>query len=1043
MIHGAMAPQFHRIDLPHAAFSETLNRLGIHRSYVLYTGNDDFRKNTAGALEAFARLPESLRSTHQFVFNQIPVREEFDAQLQRFGLSSDEVVVTGHVSDADLVVLLNACEVFLFPSLYEGFGLPVLEAMACGAPVLGGDNSSIVELIEDPAARFDARDPAAVSGALGHALSDADFRRECGERGLQRAKAFSWERSARRVLDELDEAVRRKQATFRGMAAPRRKLAVFTPLPPERTGIANYSAELLPELAKRFTIDIYTTAEYTDDFRLSPNFRIRPWQEFAECADRYDGVIYQIGNSPFHVPMFDLLEDHPGIVVLHDFFLSSAYAWLDQHGGRPGSFARELEHCHGAIALRSLADLGIAEAKRIYPCSRRVVERSLGIIAHSPGIHALLAKYGGAHLARPIRVIPHLRTLRPQLARADCVALRSRLGYADGDWVVCSFGFIADTKLSDRLIEAMVVSGLQHDRSVHLVFVGELDGGKYGELVRELVRNSAMAERIRITGFVDTGEYNDYLGVADVAVQLRTHSRGETSGAVLDCLAHGLPTVVNAHATMNDYPSEVVLRIGEAADTAELSTALRQLREDPLAAHALGKAGRAHIGKEHAPAKVAVDYAAAIEEFLQRDDYLGVRSVTRDIADALDVGPSRGEGLDPIAACESLIGAGNPTPTLIVDLSDVVRTDYGTGIHRVVRNLTRELIDQHGSGDARCLPAALDGNSYLVAGAYARDRLGRGGYHDGERIVFGPGNTLLMLDSAWSDPWRFTAMLREADARGTEIVGFVYDLIPVRHPETCVPFMPEVFRKWLEQTVRMSHAIVCISRATADDLAAYIEEAGLPHRSGLRIHYVHLGCDLDGEPLDGADAGLKAVFDRTDRPVFLNVGTLEPRKGHADVLDAFEHLWADGEDAALYLVGKTGWNMESFTARLTTHPEFGKRVFWRERSSDADLDYAYRHASALIQASYAEGFGLPLLEAARHGTALLCSDLPVFREVAGDDATWFAAGCHASIAEAVRQFLRSQVQGRKKPASRHVRTWKDAAGDLVRVLGAYEAYRTL
>jgi len=252
--------------------------------------------------------------------------------------------------------------------------------------------------------------------------------------------------------------------------------------------------------------------------------------------------------------------------------------------------------------------------------------------------------------------------------------------------------------------------------------------------------------------------------------------------------------------------------------------------------------------------------------------------------------------------------------------------------------------------------------------------------------------------------------------------------------------MPPVFRHWLEHIVRASHAIVCISRSTADDLIAFITENGLEHRSGLRIHYAHLGSDLDGANLGDPTSEIITVFGDS-RPTFLMVGTLEPRKGHVEVLDAFEQLWSNGCDLGLCLIGKPGWKMEGFVERLQSHSEFKKRLHWLERPNDADLDFAYRHAAALIQASHAEGFGLPLLEAARCGTPIVCSDIPVFREIAGDDASFF----ESRSVEALTQVLRRFMERREPPASLpgRVRTWHDAAEDLVRVLGASPAYRII
>lgn len=1041
-ISGAADDIFRPLAASRGAQQQRLQRWGITRPYILYTGNGDFRKNVAGLLEAFARLPPEVRKKYQLVLNQAGSDRVCSEWLLRYGFAADEVVVTGYVTDRDLVTLLSHCDLFVFPSLYEGFGLPVLEAMKCGAPVIGGDNSSIRELITDPAARFDARDPAAISMAMQRALTDAAFRAVLCEEGRQRATAFSWTRSAQQALDAIAAAVERKRPARWVPVKPRRRLAVFTPLPPERTGIASYSAELLPYLARHFSIDVYTTCVASGGAQVAPSLRVRPWQQFESRAAEYDGVVYQMGNSPFHSHMVDLLARYPGIVVLHDFFLSSMFWHTDRHGGHPGLFAGELAYSHGAAALADLAGAdGDNVCRRRYPCNRRVLEQSIGVLVHSPGVHALLARYGLQALDSKVEVVPQLRMLSPTLDPDARAAIRARLGFNASDWLVCSFGFVADTKLSDRLVRALLDDRLSPDQSIHLIFVGELDGGAYGEQLQRLILDSGLAERIRITGFVNDQTYEDYLAVADAAVQLRALSRGETSRAVLDCLAHGIPLIVNAHGTMNDYPDSVLVRTCESVTPVELADALVRLHGDSGFACKLGAAGRAYIADVHSPVRVAEGYAAAIDEMLRRDAYVSAPALAADIAPAITAcgGRSAVAGAVRQALVQNLVA---PTiPRIVVDLSEVVHVDYGTGIHRVVRSLTRELLMLASDGSFACVPAYLSQRSYDVASDYAAARLGAAQLTAQGAVEFAPGDTLVFLDSAWDKPERFLPVIRAADDAGAEIVGYVHDLIPLRHPETCVPHMPNAFRRWLEHTVRTSDAIICVSRATADDLVAFIEEKRLRHRSGLRIDYVHHGSDLDGPVAGTPTSETASVFGADRRLTFLMVGTLEPRKEHALVLEAFDQLWADGHDVGLCLVGKLGWKMEAFASHVRAHAEFGTRLHWLEHISDVDLRYAYSHATALVQASRAEGFGLPLLEAARYGTPVVCSDISVFREVAGDDAYYFRVG---SVAGLKKQLLRliTDPEARKRRRKRE-RTWRDAATDLLAVLGPHAAYRTL
>ena len=133
-----------------------------------------------------------------------------------------------------------------------------------------------------------------------------------------------------------------------------------------------------------------------------------------------------------------------------------------------------------------------------------------------------------------------------------------------------------------------------------------------------------------------------------------------------------------------------------------------------------------------------------------------------------------------------------------------------------------------------------------------------------------------------------------------------------------------------------------------------------------------------------SDAGA-AVVAMKSRPSLLMVGTLEPRKGHTQALDAFELLWADGVEANLVIIGHEGWHVEDLVSRLTRHRFAGKYLFWLSQADDHVLSLAYKDRR-LLAASEGEGFGLPLIEAARYGLPILARDLPVFREVAGKHA---------------------------------------------------------
>lgn len=122
-------------------------------------------------------------------------------------------------------------------------------------------------------------------------------------------------------------------------------------------------------------------------------------------------------------------------------------------------------------------------------------------------------------------------------------------------------------------------------------------------------------------------------------------------------------------------------------------------------------------------------------------------------------------------------------------------------------------------------------------------------------------------------------------------------------------------------------------------------------------------------------------------------------------------MWAAGVDANLVIVGKQGWLMDNLADRLRSHVQRDRRLFWLESISDEYLEQVYAASGCLIAASTGEGFGLPLIEAAQHGMPILARDLPVFREVAGEYAAYFAADDASALADAIRQWLAGKAAG--------------------------------
>jgi glycosyltransferase involved in cell wall biosynthesis len=306
-----------------------------------------------------------------------------------------------------------------------------------------------------------------------------------------------------------------------------------------------------------------------------------------------------------------------------------------------------------------------------------------------------------------------------------------------------------------------------------------------------------------------------------------------------------------------------------------------------------------------------------------------------------------------------------------------------------------------------------------------------------EPVEFCRGDLFLGLDLAAHLVPQNIGMFRRMRNKGVTQYFVVYDLLPLLRPDCFDPPGLPLFRKWYESIAEVSDGVVCISHAVADEFRSWLDQARPERLRPLNIGWFHLGADLVPDSTATLEdmARKDELFPLGDRPTFLMVGTVEPRKGHAQALAACERLWQQGVNVNLLVVGKPGWLVEELLRCMATHPERGQRLFWFENADDDLLLAAYRRADALLMASEGEGFGLPLIEGAHHGLPLIARDLPVFREIAGHHAHYFSGYGGEELAESLKAWLTLHAAG-LVPASAGMRwnTWKQATSQLVDVI---------
>jgi glycosyltransferase involved in cell wall biosynthesis len=907
----------------------------------------------------------------------------------------------------------------------------LVDAFRTGAPVLL--ISLKLEATHDPLANATLQtDMASFEHALESLLNSAEERNRLSLLGLRYAQSLLWEDAAQRAwttLEELHVQSVGLRAKTLGAPVSRPRMAYFSPLPPAQTGIADYSAVLLPELAFYYDIDVIVDQKECSADDVSACFAMRDFNWFEAHASEYDRVIYHLGNSPFHHYMLAAFDRYPGTVVLHDFYLGHLRMYPD---GATVAYLTALYESHGYGAASN--ELLHANSLWQYPINLQLLSRAHGVIVHSYHAVEQARRWYGEGICRNIR---RARFLRAAVTR-DRQRARSRLGIADADFVVCSFGQLGQTKLNDRLLAAWAASRLTRQQHCKLVFVGG-STGPYHDLMMRDIEACSKAFDVSITGFASADQYRDYLDAADVAVQLRTDSRGETSAAVFDCLAHEAPLIVNAHGSMSELPSETVLRIADQFATTELVDALERLWTDSALRTQQTDAGTAYVSRHHAPHAAAADFVSAIE-FFSRESVSARRTRLiesirliradgpRDESETLAVARALDEALPDVIV-----------QTLYVDVSAVARIDLKTGIQRVTRALVLELLRNPPPG-WRVEPVFLSegpAKQFHYARTYTQQLLGLEALAlEDEPVRPRSGDVLLGLDLYWLVV-DVEAAYQRWRALGVSIQFVVYDILPILQPENFPDGLSEGFHNWLSVVSRVSDGLLCISKAVAGDVAQWVSEHPSSRITPLKIEAFPLGADIQTTaPSMGMPDNAKEILEMIGaRPSVLMVGTVEPRKRHIQALDALERLWSSDIDVNFVVVGKQGWLSAEDATRLKNHKESGRRFFWLSGVSDEFLDAIYRASTVLLAASSGEGFGLPIIEAAVHGVPIIARDLPVFREVAGDSAVYFS-GDDKDLAEAISKWLIETDDGKLARSTSAIKpiTWEQSARALQKLV---------
>lgn len=408
------------------------------------------------------------------------------------------------------------------------------------------------------------------------------------------------------------------------------RIAYLSPLPPQRTGIADYSAALLPELLSRDGVEVHV---FTSDEGL--DFARTQLEELAgagtyrqlreqQANEPFDLVIYQMGNSPYHLEIRELALEIPGLVALHEFVLHHLVQAATLARGDDEAYIEEMRYCYGPSgerAARLATDPDISIDLFSYPLFERTVDRSLGVLVHNETTRDRVLA------SRPTTLVCHVPSaldVAKVQANRDGSAARRRLGIAEETFVCGTFGLVTPAKRLEPTLGAFRELLTERPDS-RLVIAGEVS--PHYDL--DSLLGEGLEEKVILTGRLDEAEFLDTMAAVDVGINLRYPSAGETSYTLLWLLALAKPVLVSARGPAGELPDDVVIPIPIGADEELwLREALCVLAEEPLTRRDLGKRGKAWVEGNNTPS-VAVDgYLEAARAAVSETVYRAVPPLT-------------------------------------------------------------------------------------------------------------------------------------------------------------------------------------------------------------------------------------------------------------------------------------------------------------------------------------------------------------------------------------------------------------------------------
>jgi glycosyltransferase involved in cell wall biosynthesis len=375
------------------------------------------------------------------------------------------------------------------------------------------------------------------------------------------------------------------------------KIAWFSPLPPQRSGISDYSELILKYLRDLATVDLWVGG-FSPQAHYYRDFRVINYDEQAHVLPllkTYDAVVYHMGNNAdFHAGIYEVFREYPGVVVLHDYVLHHLFYeyWLNVRKNSEG-YLEEVGRQYGT-AVRESARKGLQPFSKLlcerddvflYPLNRSIIKQARGVIVHSDFVKGLVENDAGGPVIRLHHPYDPASGLNGKSSRKE-------LGLPEDNLLLASFGYMTLNKRIERVLEVIAQQTSLRERVCYLL-IGEAAPGC--DLPGSIARYN-LTEQVRLLGYLSLDEALTYLNCADICINLRYPTMGETSGGLIRILALGKPAIVTNIGWYAELPDDCVIKIdsGEREEDS-LANALLLLANDAELRDKLGAAALSYV----------------------------------------------------------------------------------------------------------------------------------------------------------------------------------------------------------------------------------------------------------------------------------------------------------------------------------------------------------------------------------------------------------------------------------------------------------------